>query len=135
MWLICLISASLLLNRPSNHNTSSSRIQQRHLRAFTRGRPRGVHVDIFKLEKRVCKLEALSSRLRLVRSANRSERPIVETVSVIGELEDLSREVTVIKEDAISRGEYRLALSCVREFCRLVELIARLRGELDAQGP
>ena len=78
---------------------------------------------------------SLSSRLRLVRSANRSERPIVDTVSLIGELEDLSREVTVIKEDAISRGEYRLALSCVREFCRLVELIARLRGELDAQGP
>jgi hypothetical protein len=90
-------------------------------------------VDI-NLEKRVRRLEALSSRLRLVQSANRSGRPIVDTASQIGELEDLSREVTVIKEDAISRGEYRFALACVREFCRLVELTARLRGELDAQG-
>jgi hypothetical protein len=139
MWLICLISASLvLLERPSKHNTSSSRALHQQIAVFgrRRDRPREAHVDLSNLEKRVRTLEALSSRLRLVQSsAKRSERPILDTLSLIGDLECLSREVTVIKDDAIFHGEYRLALVCIREFCRLVELIARLRGELDAQGP
>ena len=93
-------------------------------------------MDLSKIEKRVRALEDLSSRVRLLKSSTSpSGRPLHDTVSLLRDLEQLAREVTLMKEDAFSEGEYRLVLACVREFCRLVELIARLRGELDGQSP
>ena len=41
------------------------------------------------------------------------------------------REIGLIREEALVAGDHRLALACVREFCRVAELRARLRGEID----
>jgi len=46
-------------------------------------------------------------------------------------LEGLIHEALDIKDRAESAGDQRTALACVRELCRLVELAAKLRGELD----
>jgi len=52
---------------------------------------------------------------------------------LLEDLEQLRREVRLIEEEAFSEGDYRLALACVRESWRLIELVAKLRGDLDAQ--
>lgn len=91
--------------------------------------------DLFALEKRIRALEAISSRLRLIKGSSIPSGQDIhyDTASVLRDLEYLAREVGLIKEDAEAVGDHRLALACVREFCRVVELIARLRGDLDEQ--
>jgi hypothetical protein len=94
-------------------------------------------MDLSKLEKRIRALEALSSRLRLVKSSGLrlGQAGDYDKGAMLQELESIAREILVIKEDAYASGDHRLALACAREFCRLVELIAKLRGDLDGEGP
>ncbi len=51
--------------------------------------------------------------------------------SLLDHLRELTAESHRIKEKAETAGDYRTALAAVRELCRIVELMARLRGELD----
>ena len=50
---------------------------------------------------------------------------------LLDQLRELTAEAQRIKQKAEKEGDYRAALAAVRELCRIVELIARLRGELD----
>lgn len=90
-------------------------------------------MDFKRLERRVAALELMSNRLRLIKGSGTpsGQRSNCDTVSLLEQLEDLVREVQIMKEDAQFAGDRRTALACMREFCRIIELIARLRGELD----
>jgi hypothetical protein len=46
-------------------------------------------------------------------------------------LRALTIEAKHLKGKAELAGDYRTALLAVRELCRIVELVAKLRGELD----
>jgi len=66
---------------------------------------------------------------------SRVSQPITDdTISLLGELEDLAREIKLIREGALVAGDDRLVLACAREFCRVAELSARLRGEIEKVG-
>ncbi len=47
------------------------------------------------------------------------------------QLRDLTSEAQRLKEKAETEGDFRTALAAVRELCRIVELVAKLRGEID----
>ena len=51
--------------------------------------------------------------------------------SLLARLEELTSEAHRLKGKAERRGDIRTALSAVRELVRMVELLAKLRGELD----
>ena len=57
------------------------------------------------------------------------------TVYWLAQLDELAQEGKRIKEEAEAAGDYRTALSCIRELWHLVELMAKLRGELDERSP
>ena len=44
----------------------------------------------------------------------------------------MTSEAKRLKAMAEEAGDYRAALAAVRELCRIVELIAKLTGELDS---
>jgi hypothetical protein len=94
------------------------------------------YVDFAGLEKRVRALELLATRLRLVKgsSSRAGQRSNYDTVSLLDELQELAHEVALMKEDAHAAGDERLALACVRQSCRILEIIGGLRGELEGKG-
>jgi hypothetical protein len=83
--------------------------------------------------KRVTTLENTLTRLRLgQKSGCRSgEQMDDSTVPVLKQFQKLAQETKRIKEKAVASEDYRTALACIREHCRILELIARLGGELD----
>lgn len=85
------------------------------------------------LEKRVRTVETKLNRLRLnKRSGCRSGQLINNgAADSLGQLEELQQEAQRIEEQAEASEDYRTALAAIRERCRIVELKARLRGELD----
>jgi hypothetical protein len=88
---------------------------------------------LLNVTKRVTALENSLARLRLglkatCRSAN---EPDDSTLPVLMQLQKLALETNRIKEETVASGDYRAALACVRELCRVLELIAKLGGELD----
>jgi hypothetical protein len=56
---------------------------------------------------------------------------IFQSGSLVEQLCGLTAEARHLKEKAEIAGDYRTALAAVRELCRIVELIAKLRGELN----
>jgi hypothetical protein len=50
---------------------------------------------------------------------------------LLAQLRDLTAEAHRIKDRAERTGDYRTALAGIRELVRIVELLAKLRGELD----
>jgi hypothetical protein len=52
--------------------------------------------------------------------------------SLLAQLRDLTAEAQRLKAIAEQAGDYRAALAAVRELCRIVELMAKLSGELDS---
>jgi hypothetical protein len=52
--------------------------------------------------------------------------------SLLAQLRDLTAEAQRLKATAERAGDYRAALAAVRELCRIVELMAKLSGELDS---
>lgn len=50
---------------------------------------------------------------------------------LLGQIEDLRRQAQRIKDKAEMAGDLRTALRGIRELVRIVELLAKLRGELD----
>jgi 3-methyladenine DNA glycosylase Tag len=52
--------------------------------------------------------------------------------SLLAQLRDLTAEAQRLKAIAEEAGDYRAALAAVRELCRIVELMAKLSGDLDS---
>lgn len=50
---------------------------------------------------------------------------------LLAQLRDLTAEAHRIKDRAERTGDYRTALAGIRELVRIVELLAKLKGELD----
>jgi hypothetical protein len=94
------------------------------------------YVDFPALERRIRALELLSTRLRLVKgSGSRAgQRGDYDRVSLLDEWQELAQEVTLIKETAHAAGDLRLALACLRESGHILEIIGRLRDELEGKG-
>jgi hypothetical protein len=90
-------------------------------------------MDLSVLERRIRALELKSPPLGLTKgSSSGAGQPTTdETVTLLGELEELAREIKLIRKKALAAGDHRLVLACVREFCRVAELRARLRGEIE----
>src|ERR1700694_219363 len=59
-------------------------------------------------------------------------KDIIQGDRLVGQLHDLRSEANRLKEKAEDAGDYRTALAAVRELCRIVELIAKMTGELDS---
>jgi hypothetical protein len=85
------------------------------------------------VSKRVTTLENNLTRLRLEqRSSRRSgEQMDDSTAPVLKQLQKLAQETKRIKEQTEASGNYRMALACIHELCRILELVAKLGGELD----
>jgi hypothetical protein len=57
------------------------------------------------------------------------------TGSWLGELEELRQGAKLITEQAKAAGDWRTALASIRVQCYIVELAAKLTGELDERNP
>jgi hypothetical protein len=53
--------------------------------------------------------------------------------TLLGQLEELRSEAQRLKQKAEGDGDYRAALAAVRELCRIVELVAKLCGQIDSR--
>ena len=53
--------------------------------------------------------------------------------SLLAHLEELKSEAQRLKQKAEGDGDYRTALAAVRELCRIVELVAKLCGQIDSR--
>jgi len=58
---------------------------------------------------------------------------LAQSGSLLAQLEELRLEAQRLKQKAERAGDYRAALAAVRELCRIVELVAKLCGQLDAR--
>jgi hypothetical protein len=56
---------------------------------------------------------------------------IFQSGTLVEQLQNLTSEAQRLKEKAETDGDFRTALAAVRELCRIVELVAKLRGELN----
>ncbi len=65
----------------------------------------------------------------LVKANEASE--VARADDLLTRLEKLTTEARTIKNKAEKTGDYRTALSGIRELVRIVELLAKLRGELN----
>ena len=84
------------------------------------------------LEKRVTKLERLTRLGGKQADSHGSIKQMKNAkASWLQQLQVLTEEAKLIGEHAESAGDYRTALACIRELCRIVELMAKLQGELD----
>lgn len=57
------------------------------------------------------------------------------TPSWAGELEELTQEAKLMTEQAKTDGDRHAALASIRVRCSIVELAAKLRGDLDERSP
>ena len=87
-------------------------------------------MDVPTLDRRVRRLETLASRLKLVKASSTGE-PINDKVSMLDLLEDIAKELTLLREDAHASGDHQMAMACIREFCRVAELEAKLGAKFD----
>ena len=61
----------------------------------------------------------------------RGAQQVAEAEGLLGQLQELTVEARRLKSKAENKGDLRTALSAIRELVRMVELLAKLRGELD----
>lgn len=83
------------------------------------------------LERRVRTLELLRQRLDKPGSCRPAQSMNYGLVSWNRELADLTQEATLITEQAKAAGDLRVALASIRERCCILELAAKLSGDLD----
>jgi hypothetical protein len=62
-----------------------------------------------------------------------SSEQIFPQEALLGQLEELKSEAQRLKQKAEQEGDYRTALAAVRELCRIVELVAKLCGQIDSR--
>jgi hypothetical protein len=90
-------------------------------------------MNLSAIEKRVRTLEKMATQPRP------NQRPICPSelqmdqgaTSWSGQLEELTHQARLIMEQAKAAGDQRTALASIRLRCDIVELAAKLRGELD----
>jgi hypothetical protein len=58
---------------------------------------------------------------------------ITQSESLLAQLEELKTEAQRLKQKAERAGDYRAALAAVRELCRIVELVAKLCGQMESR--
>ena len=58
---------------------------------------------------------------------------IFPSSTLVEQLQAFTADAQRLKEKAESEGDLRTALAAVKELCRIVELVARLRGEIDGR--
>jgi hypothetical protein len=85
---------------------------------------------------RVTTLENTLTRLRLgqkssYRSVEQTDEKDDSTVPVLKQLQKLAQETKRILEQTVASEDYRTALACIREHYRILELMAKMGGELD----
>ena len=61
-------------------------------------------------------------------------REVAQADDLLAQLDGLRKEAHRIKDKAEKGGEYRTALTGIRELVRIVELMAKVRGELAQEG-
>lgn len=61
----------------------------------------------------------------------RDAQKVADGEGLLGQIQKLTVEARTIKSMAEDKGDLRTALSAIRELVRMVELLAKLRGELD----
>jgi len=74
---------------------------------------------------------ALSRHLRQHLVALLAGRSEVEADNLLEQVADLQKQAQAIKDKAEAAGDLKTALQGIRELVRIVELLAKLRGELD----
>jgi len=89
------------------------------------------------VSRRVTALESSISRLTLGRRnscgpMNPMDDP---TLPVLKQLQALAQDAKKIRDASLKREDYRTALASVRELTHILELIAKLGGELDEKIP
>ena len=89
------------------------------------------------LENRMRALQIRLSRLGLNKEGGSPlGRPINSgAANSLGQLEELQREAKVITEQAKTVRDLRTALASIRVRCCIIELAAKLRGDLDERSP
>ena len=88
------------------------------------------------LEKRIGTLERLNLLKRQEKQSPESvDRTNRGTPSWVEELEKMKQETKRITEQAKTAGDLRTALACIRVCCYIIELAAKLRGDLDERSP
>lgn len=87
------------------------------------------------LEQRVRRLEDMMRELRQNRQQQSKRRLSFRPGNLLRHLEAAAEDIEEIQRKAQARGDYRLVLACIREKARIVELVARLRGELESRAP
>jgi len=76
---------------------------------------------------------ALSRHLRRHLLALLAGRREVDADNLLEQVADLQRQAQAIKDKAEKKGDLKTALQGIRELCRIIELLAKLRGELDTR--
>ncbi len=66
-------------------------------------------------------------------AAAREAEQVANGNDLLDQVEDLRQQAQQIKDRAETEGDLKTALSGIRELVRIVELLARLRGELDTR--
>ena len=61
----------------------------------------------------------------------RDAQKVADAEGLLGQIQKLTAEAHRLKSKAEDKGDLRTALSAIRELVRMVELLAKLRGELD----
>ena len=61
----------------------------------------------------------------------RDAQTVADAEGLLGQIQKLTAEAHRLKSKAEDKGDLRTALSAIRELVRMVELLAKLRGELD----
>ena len=57
-------------------------------------------------------------------------KKVADAEGLLGQIQELTAEARRLKSKAEGKGDLRTALSAIRELVRMVELLAKLRGEL-----
>lgn len=92
-------------------------------------------MNLADLEKRIRRLE-ISLLQRLATSDRRSVQQATNGVAHwVRKLEKLAMDANLIMVQAETRGDSRTALASIRVQCGILELEAKLRGDLDERSP
>jgi hypothetical protein len=85
------------------------------------------------VNRRVTNLENALDRLKDGQKSGCSPTNEINdsALPVLKRLQKLAQETKHIKDETVASGDYRAALACVHELSRILELIAKLGGELD----
>jgi hypothetical protein len=87
---------------------------------------------LLSLQKRVRTLEAVTRQAGNKASIRGSVQLVsASRTSLLERLDELTRDAERIQAQSEAVGDQRMALFCIRTQCQIIELIARLRGELD----